>query len=74
MKTLINKTATLVGTLVLSATASTICNVTISGMYAIITQTHIVNIMRSSVMLIGTTIMFLMYLIMLIDAVIKRKL
>lgn len=73
MKSIIRKTAQIVGVTILSVIASLSMNFVISAMFAIITMSPLMGIVGSNVMLVLTFFVFLFFLFIYIDTLITKK-
>lgn len=73
MKTIISKTAQMLGVTILSVIASLSMNFVISAMFAIITMSPLMGIVGSNVMLVFTFFVFVFLLYIYIDTLISKK-
>jgi hypothetical protein len=73
MKTIISKTAQILGVTILSVIASLSMNFVISAMFAIITMSPLMGIVGSNVMLVFTFFVFVFLLYIYIDTLISKK-
>jgi hypothetical protein len=73
MKTIISKTAQILGVTIVSVIASLSMNFVISAMFAIITMSPLMGIVGSNVMLVFTFFVFVFLLYIYIDTLISKK-
>ena len=73
MKNITNKIAQIVGVVFISAIASLSINFILSGMFAIITMTPLMQVVGCDFMFCVTPLIFVFFLILTIDVLISKK-